>query len=126
LSALIVIAVVVVAAVLLALLRRPHDPRKIARSLSPEDRLFLADEIGRITRLPTNTDEDVAAWYVATKEAQKRLRTRFSDVASVVPHRLYHYFIDADVHRKDPSYRSAQEAPILEFIRFLREDHTKT
>jgi hypothetical protein len=126
LSVVIIIAVAVLAIVLLLGLRRPRDPRQIARSLSPEDRCFLADEIERITRLPTNTDEDVALWYVATEEAQNRLRTRFPDVASVVPHRLYHYFTDADIHRKEPSYREAQEAPILDFIKLLREDPTKT
>jgi len=106
--------------------RRSPDPAKIARALSTEDRRFLADELERITRLPTNTDEDIKAWYAATQQTQQRLRTRFADVASVVPHRLYHYFIDADIHRKEPSYRAAQEEPILEFIRLLREEPTKT
>jgi hypothetical protein len=122
----VIVAVLVIVALLLLCVRRSPDPVKIARSLSIEDRRFLADELERITRLPTNTDEDLTAWYAATEQTQQRLRTRFSDVASVVPHRLYHYFIDADIHRKEPSYRAAQEAPILDSIRMLREKPTET
>jgi hypothetical protein len=122
LSAVILIAVAVLAVALLLCVRRSRDPKEIARSLSIPDRRFLADEIERITRLPTNTDEDVAAWYAATEQTQERLRDRFPDVASVVPHRLYDYFTDADIHRKEPSYRATQEAPILDFIRFLRDE----
>jgi hypothetical protein len=33
-----------------------------------------------------------------------------------VPHVLYHYFGDADIHRKEPSYCAAQERYITEFI----------
>jgi hypothetical protein len=52
----------------------------------------------------------------------QRLGARFPGVSAVVPHELYHYFGDADIHRKEPSYRSAQEARIVEFIRLLREE----
>ena len=125
-STVIPIAVAVLAVAFLLCVRRSRDPKEIARSLSIPDRRFLADEIERITRLPTNTDEDVAAWYAATEQTQERLRERFPDVALVVPHRLYHYFTDADIHRKEPSYRAAQEGPILDFIRFLRGEPVET
>jgi hypothetical protein len=124
LSAVIPVAVLVLAAALLLVVRRPRDPKQIVHSLSISDRHFLADELERITRLPLDTAADEDAWYAATEETQQRLRARFSDVASVVPHRLYHYFTDADNHRKEPSYRAAQEAPILAFIRQLREEPT--
>jgi hypothetical protein len=126
LSTVIPIAVAVLAVAFLLCVRRSRDPKEIARSLSIPDRCFLADELERITRLPTNTNEDVAAWYAATEQTQERLRERFPDVASVVPHRLYHYFTDADIHRKEPSYRAAQEGAILDFIRFLREEQVET
>ena len=103
----------VLAAALLLVVRRPRDPKRIIHSLSISDRHFLADELERITRLPLDTAADEDAWYAATQETQHRLRGRFSEVASVVPHRLYHYFTDADIHRKEPSYRAAQEEPIL-------------
>jgi hypothetical protein len=64
----------------------------IPRSLSIEHRHLLADEVEKITRLPTKTEQDVAAWYVASEEAQKRLNAAFPDLAAVIPHGLYHYF----------------------------------
>ena len=96
------------------------------RSLSRADREFIADQIEPITKLPLKTGEDEEAWYAATREMMERLKTRFPEVASVVPHQLYHYIDDADIHRKKPSYRAAQERYILEFIRELREQPKKT
>lgn len=94
--------------------------------LSPADRQFIADQIEPITKLPLNTAEDEDAWLAATRAVMQRLSTRFPDVASVVPHQLYHYFDDADIHRKEPSSRVASEARVLEFIRLLREESEKT
>lgn len=105
--------------------RRSPSPRRVAQTLSPSDRQFLADELEQITRLPLNTAEDEEAWHAATEATRRRLSSRFRDVASVVPHELDHYFVDADIHRKEPSYRTTAEAPILEFIRLLREDAAK-
>ena len=124
-NAIVPIAIGIVVAALLLSIRRPRKTADIIRPLSVEDRHFLADELERITRLPLDTAEDEDAWYAATQETQQRLKARFPDVASAVPHRLYHYFTDADIHRKEPPYRAAQEAPILEFIRLLREQPTK-
>jgi len=101
--------------------RRGPKPRDIARSLSPADRQFIADQIEPITKLQLSTAADEDAWLATTRAAMQRLKERFPDVASVVPHELYHYFDDADIHRKKPSYRAASEARILEFIRLLRE-----
>jgi len=95
------------------------------RPSSREDRQFLADQIEPITKLPLETPEDEDAWLAATRAVMRRLSARLSDVASVVPHHLYHYFDDADIHRKSPSYRAAQERRILEFIQQLRS-HEKT
>jgi hypothetical protein len=103
------------------LARRGADPRVVARSLSTSDRQFLADELDRIVRLPLHTAEDEDAWYAATADARERLRSRFDDVGSVVPQPIYHYFSDADLHRKEPSYRAAQEKYVVDFIRRLRE-----
>jgi hypothetical protein len=50
----------------------------------------------------------------------ERMATRFPDVASVVPHQLYHYFDDADIYRKEPSFRATWERYVLDFIRELR------
>ena len=114
-------------ALLLALcIRRSPKSRQIVQSLSPADRQFIADQIEPITRLPLNTAEDEDAWLVATRAVMQRLNTRFPDVASVVPHQLYHYFDDADIHRKKPSYRVASEARVLEFIRLVREEPART
>jgi hypothetical protein len=101
--------------------RRGPNPRRIARPLSTSDRQFLADELEHIIRLPLQTAEDEDAWYAATADTQRRLSERLGDVASIVPHQLYHYFQDADIHRKEPSYRVAQEKPIVDFIRQLHE-----
>ena len=107
---------------LLFLARRGSKARDIAQSLSPADRQFIADELEPITRMPLKTFADEDAWNSATREFMQRMQSRFSDVAVVVPHELYHYFHDADIHRKEPSYRAAQEARIVEFIRLLREE----
>jgi gas vesicle protein len=111
---------------LLFAVRRGRKPRDIARSLSPADRQFIADQIEPITKLPLNTAADEDAWLAATRAAMQRLKERFPDVASVVPEQVYHYFDDADIHRKEPSYRVASKARILEFIRLLREEPAKT
>ena len=111
---------------LLFAIRRSPGAREIARSLSPEDRSFIADQLEPITRLPLRTAEDEDAWYEATRAMMQRLGERFSDVASVVPHVLYHYIGDADIHRKEPAYRRKQERYITEFIRELREQSQKT
>jgi hypothetical protein len=123
----IIIPVGIGVAVLLALcIRRSPKSREILQSLSPADRQFIADQIEPITKLPLNSAEDEEAWLAATRFVMQRLNTRFQDVASVVPHQLYHYFDDADIHRKEPSYRVASEARVLEFIRLLREEPAKT
>ena len=123
----IIVPVGIGVALLLALsIRRSPKPREIVQSLSPADRRFIADEIEPITKLPLNTAEDEDAWLAATRAVMQRLSTRFPDVASVVPHHLYHYFDDSDIHRKEPSYRVASEARVLEFIRLLREEPAKT
>jgi hypothetical protein len=103
------------------LARRGPDPRVVVRSLSTSDRQFLADELERIVRLPLYNAEDEDAWYAATADAREHLRSRFDDVGSVVPRQIYHYFSDADLHRKEPSYRAAQEKYVVDFIRQLRE-----
>jgi hypothetical protein len=118
--------IVGIAVGLLFAVRRGPKPRDIARSLSPADRHFIADQIEPITKLPLNTAADEDVWLGATRAAMHRLEARFSDVASVVPEQVYHYFDDADIHRKEPSYRVAREARILEFIRLLREEPAKT
>jgi hypothetical protein len=94
--------------------------RSMQRPLSREDRQFIADQIEPITQLPLETPQDEDAWLAATQAVMQRLSARFPDVASVVPHHLYHYFDDADIHRKEPAYRAAQERRIIEFIRELR------
>src|SRR6476660_6005786 len=95
-------------------------------SQSRADRQFIADQIEPITKLPLNTNEDEDAWYAATRAMMQRLKARFPDVASVVPHQLYHYIDDADIHRKEPAYRAAQERYIGHFIQELREQPQKT
>jgi len=105
--------------------RRGPKARDIARSLSPADRQFIADQIEPITKLPLNTPADEDAWLAATRAAMHRLKERFPDVASIVPEQVYHYFDDADIHRKELSYRVANEAGTLEFIRLLREESAK-
>jgi len=110
---------------LLFTVRRGPKPRDIARSLLPADRQFIADQIEPITKLPLSSAADEDAWLAATRAVMQRLKERFPDVASVVPEEVYHYFDDADIHRKEPSYRVAREARILEFIRLLREEPAK-
>jgi len=114
-------------ALLIALcIRRSPKPREIVQSLSPADRQFIADQLEPITKLPLNTTDDEDAWYAATQQVMERLKTRFPDVASVVPHALYHYIDDADIHRKKPSYRAGQQRYIVEFIHELRRPSQKT
>jgi hypothetical protein len=96
------------------------------RSLSPADREFIAAQLEPITRLPVSTATEEEAWYVATRAVMERLEARFPDVASVVPHQLYHYFDDADIYRKEPSFRATWERYVLDFIRELRAPATKT
>lgn len=124
-SILIPVCIAIAAVLLLSVWRSPRA-REIARSLSPADRQFIADQLEPITHLPLNTAEEEDAWYVATRDMMQRLKTRFPDVASVLPHALYHYIDDADIHRKEPSYLAAQERYIVEFIRELRAQPQKT
>ncbi len=96
------------------------------RPLSPADREFIAAQLEPITRLPVTSATEEQAWYVATRAVMERLKTRFPDVASVVPHQLYHYFDDADIYRKEPSFRATWERYVLDFISELRAPTTKT
>ena len=66
------------------------------RSLSPEERKFIADQLEPITTMPVSTAKEEDAWYAATRATMQRLNRRFADVASIVPHQLYHYFDDAE------------------------------
>ena len=114
-------------ALLLALcIRRSPKPREIAQSLSAADRQFIADQIEPITKLPLDTAADEDAWLAATRAVIQCLKERFPDGNWVVPEQVYHYFDDADIHRKEPSYRAASEARVLEFVRLLREEPAKT
>ena len=54
-----------IVAILLFAVRRGPKPRDIARSLSPADRQFIADQIEPITKLPLNTAADEDAWLAA-------------------------------------------------------------
>jgi hypothetical protein len=85
---------------------------------------LIADQLEPITCLPLRTAEDEDAWYEVTRAMMQRLRASFSDVASVVPHVLNHYG-DADIHRKEPSYRTKQERYITDFIRELVSSHKR-
>ena len=96
------------------------------RPLSPADREFIAAQLEPITRLPVSTAAEEEALYTATRATMERLETRFPDVASVVPHQLYHYFDDADIYRKEPSFRATWQRYVLHFIRELRASSTKT
>ena len=93
-------------------------------SLSPADRRFIADQLEPITKMPVSSAEEEDAWYAATRAAMEQLKMRFPDVASVVPHQLYHYFDDADIYRKEPSFRATWERYVLAFIRELRAPTT--
>ena len=95
------------------------------RSLSPADRKFIADQLEPITKMLVRTAEEEDAWYAATRTAMARLNTRFADVASVVPHQLYHYFDDADIYRKEPLFRATWERYVLDFLRQLRAPTTE-
>ena len=117
--------IVGIAVGLLFAVRRGPKPRDIAHSLSPADRQFIADQIEPITKLPLNSAADEDAWLAATRAVMQRLKGRFPDVASVVSEQVYHYFDDADIHRKDPSYRAASESRVREFIRSLRKEPAK-
>jgi hypothetical protein len=98
----------------------------MTRSLSPADREFIVTQLEPITRLPVSTGAEEDAWYAATRAAMERLNARFPDVASVVPHQLYHYFDDADIYRKEPSFRATWERYVLDFIHELRAPTTET
>jgi hypothetical protein len=106
--------------------RRGPKTRDIARSLSPVDRQFVVDQLEPITKLPLTTVENEDAWHAAARAAMQCLEKRFPDVASVLPQQVYHYLDDADVHRKEASYRDAGEARVRKFIRLLREGSAKT
>jgi hypothetical protein len=95
------------------------------RSLSPEERKFIADQLEPITTMPVSIAKEEEAWYAATRATMQRLNMRFADVASIVPHQLYHYFDDADIYRKEPSFRATWERYVLDFIRDLRAPTTE-
>jgi hypothetical protein len=115
-----------IALLLVLCIRRSPKPREVVQSLSPADRKFVADQIEPITKLPLDTAADEDAWLAATRAVMQRLKEHFPDGAWVVPEQVYHYFDDADIHRKEPSYRASTGARILEFIRLLREEPAKT
>ena len=111
---------------LLFAFRRGPKTRGIARSLLPADRQFVVDQLEPITKLPLTTVESEDAWHASARAAMQCLENRFPDIASVLPQQVYHCLDDADVHRKEPSYRDADEARVHKFIRLLGEGSAKT
>ena len=94
--------------------------------MSAADRVFIADQLEPITKLPVGTADEEDEWYAATHAMMERLGTRFPDIAAVVPHQLYHYISDADIYRKEPSFRATWERYVLDFIHELREPTPET
>jgi hypothetical protein len=122
----ILLVIGIIALLLVLCIRRSPKPREIVQSLSPADRNFVADHIEPITKLPLDTTADVDAWVAATHTATQRLKEHFPEGAWVMPEQVYHYFDDVDIHWKEPAYRAASEARVLEFIGLLREKLEKT
>ena len=97
------------------------------RPLSPADREFIAAQLEPITRLPVTSATEEQAWYVATRAVMERLKTRISRCClGRAAYQLYHYFDDADIYRKEPSFRATWERYVLDFISKLRAPTTKT
>jgi hypothetical protein len=110
----------VIGFVSLLFVRQSRRAKRVLRSLAPEDRSFIADELEPITRLPLNTAEDEDAWYAATRAAMDRIGTRLPQFGSEVLPRFFPYFNDSDVFRREPDYRASQERRVIKFIHDLR------
>jgi hypothetical protein len=126
LSVVVTVITIVVAALAIGIRRPSQRDRRVLRSLSADDRQFIADQFEPFTQLPLRTAEDEDAWKEARKATFERLGERVPDFArEILPHFLP-YFNDADIFRREPDYRAAQEQRFLDFVHELRAQPTKT
>jgi type II secretory pathway pseudopilin PulG len=126
LSIVVTVIGIVVAVLAIGITRQSRRDRRVLRSLSAEDCQFIADQFELFTRLPLGTAEDEDAWQEARDATFERLGERVPDFAREVLPRFLPYFNDADIFRREPDYRAAQERRFVDFIRELRAQPTKT
>jgi hypothetical protein len=117
---------IVLVALAFAITRLRRRDQRVLRSLSAEDRQFIADQFEPFTRLPLGTAEDEDAWQEARHATFERLGERVPDFAREVLPRVLPYFNDADIFRREPDYRATQERRFVDFIHELRAQPTKT
>ena len=117
---------IVLGALAVAIVQQRRRGRRVLRSLSVEDRKFIADQFEPFTRLPLSTAEDEDAWQEARHATFERLGERVPEFAREVLPGFLPYFNDADIFRREPDYRAAQERRFVDFIHELRAQPTKT
>jgi hypothetical protein len=100
--------------------RQSRRDQRVLRSLSSDDRQFIADQFEPFTKLPLSTLEDEDAWDAARHATFERLGERVPDFAREVLPRFLPYFNDADIFRREPSYRAGRERYVIQFIHELR------
>ena len=101
--------------------RQRHRRRNVLLSLSAEDRKFIADQLEPFTLLPIRSAEDEAVWWDARDATFERLRERVPEFAKEILPSLVPYFNDADIFRREPDYRAAQESHVVGLIHELRK-----
>jgi hypothetical protein len=101
--------------------RQSRRDQRVLRSLSADDRRFIADQFEPFTQLPLSTAEDEDAWQTARHATFQRLGERVPHFAREVLPRFLPYFNDADLFRREPSYRAARERYVIDFIHELRK-----
>jgi hypothetical protein len=115
----------IVTAVAVVIMRQSRRDQRVLRSPSAADRQFIADQFDPFTRLPLSTAEDEDEWDAAMHTTFQRIGERVPEFAREVLPRFFPYFHDADIFRREPSYRAARERYIIKFIHELRTHATK-
>lgn len=106
-------------------MRQSRRDKRVLRSLSADDRQFIADQFEPFTRLPLSTADDEDAWDAAMRATFQRMGERVPEFSREVLPRFLPYFHDADIFRREPSYRVARQRHVIDFIHELRTHATK-
>jgi hypothetical protein len=94
------------------------DELKYAR-VTPQG-LELARRLEHLLELPLNDSTDLEPWDQACKAIETWLEAHHTEVSVEVPPSLFHYFVDSDIHLKEPEYRREQEKSVRRLIGELR------
>jgi hypothetical protein len=76
----------------------------------------LSAELRALDALPIVTKKEREDWSVARRDFEKKLRTVWSSIYDLLPHKIEHDLADADIRAKDEGYARHQRKLLADLL----------